>query len=286
MFRLITILFVFLSIVSMSLASTVKGKQATVLSIKNEPSTSIMVRKNSDKWNDFTAVGTIATAPQICNVFSHPFFSAPKENYDILDAMNGYFIWDGIEASTLWIEKQFKEVNAKLYGLGLDENTLIIADKNLTTCLKQIKMDRPNFIPFIKERFLPYLKEKCLVQNFSVKKKVDNKGKITEERIPLKKISCIDFNYNSRDYSYWNSTTFAFMLFWKEAYTVLSTIFDTGYETMNACFLERKKRLEQERLEKERLAEERKKAECQRKSGSWNLKSILEKLRGSNDCSK
>ena len=155
-------------------------------------------------------------------------FTTPKENYDILDAMNGYFIWDGIEASTLWIEKQFKEVNAKLYGLGLDENTLIIADKNLTTCLKQIKMDRPNFIPFITERFLPYLKEKCLVQNFSVKKKVDNKGKITEERIPLKKISCIDFNYNARDYSYWNSTTFALMLVWKEAHPVLSTIFDSG----------------------------------------------------------
>ena len=100
MFGFITILFVFLNIGSMSLASTVKGKQATVLSIKNEPSTSIMARKNNDKWNDFTAVGTIATAQQICNVFSHPFFSAPKENYDILDAMNGYFVWDGIEAST------------------------------------------------------------------------------------------------------------------------------------------------------------------------------------------
>ena len=76
------------------------------------------------------------------------------------------------------------------------------------------------------------------------------------------------------------------MLVWKEAHPVLSTIIDTGYEIMNARFLERKKRLEQERLEKERLAEERKKAECQRKSDSWNLRSILEKLRGSNDCSK
>ncbi len=48
-------------------------------------------------------------------------------------------------------------------------------------------MDRPNFIPFITERFLPYLEEKCLVQNFSIKKKVNNKGKITEERMPSKK---------------------------------------------------------------------------------------------------
>ena len=63
----------------MSLANTVKGKQATVLSIKNEPSTSIMVQKNSDKWYDFTAVGTIATAPQICNVFSHPFLVRQRE---------------------------------------------------------------------------------------------------------------------------------------------------------------------------------------------------------------
>ena len=67
--------------------------------------------------------------------------------------MNGYFIWDGIEASTLWIEKQFKEVNAKLYGLGLDENTLIIADINLTSCFKQIKMDRPNFISLLRKDF-------------------------------------------------------------------------------------------------------------------------------------
>ncbi len=92
--------------------------------------------KKGDKWYEFTALGTIATAPQNCNFFSHPFFSEPEENYDILDAMNRYFIWDGIEASNLWIENQFKEVSTKLYELSLHENTLIIADKNLTACLK------------------------------------------------------------------------------------------------------------------------------------------------------
>ena len=55
---------------------------------------------------------------------------------------------------------------------------------------------------------------------------------------------------------------------------------------MNARLLEREKRLEQERLEQERLAEERKKPESQTKSGSWNLKNICDKLRGSNEGSK
>ena len=188
--------------------------------------TALMVKKNNNNWDDYEAVGTIATASQICEVFSHPFFEIPAKNYRMLDTVNGQFRWEGIEASTLWIKKKFKDANAYSRSLSLEKNTLAIADQNFTACLKQIKIKNPKLFNFIKYRFLHYLKDDyCLEQRFRIKKQVDDNGNITEERIPLKKKSCINFNYNSWDYSYWNSTTFVLMLVWKEAHPVLSTIF-------------------------------------------------------------
>ena len=200
----------------------------------NENSTmALMVRKNSDNWDDFVKVGTIATS-QICKIFNHSFFKSPTKNYDLLDTINGHFRWDGIEASTLWINKKFKDANAKKSrGLSIDEKSLKVADQNFTACLKQIKMKKPKLYNFIKYSFLHYFKnDTCLEQRFKINKKVDDNGNITEERIPLKKKSCINFNYNSRDYSYWNSTTFVLMLIWKEAHPVLSTIFENGNKVM------------------------------------------------------
>ena len=117
------------------------------LAIKN-PSTSLMFRKNSDNWSnlEFVKVGTIATAPQICKVFSHPFFKGAAKNYRLLDTTNGQFRWDGIEASTLWIKKKLKNANAYSRELSLDENTLKIADKNFTACLKKSKQKIQSYL--------------------------------------------------------------------------------------------------------------------------------------------
>ncbi len=241
-----------------TVAPTVKKPTRTPV-IKNS-TTTLMFRKNSDNWSnlEFVKVGTIATAAQICKVFSHPFFKGPK-NYRLLDTTNGQFRWDGIEASTLWIKKKLKDANAKTRGLGLDENTLKIADKNFTACLKKIKIKNPKLFNFIKYRFLHYFKDNCLEARFKLKKKVDDNGNITEERIPLKKSSCINFNYNSRDYSYWNSTTFVLMLVWKEAHPVLSTIFDKGNKVLNARLIKQNKLIEQKRLAEEKSKGERQK---------------------------
>ena len=166
-------------------APTVK-KQTRTPAIKN-PETSLMFRKNSDNWSnlEFVKVGTIATAAQICKVFSHPFFKGPK-NYRLLDTTNGQFRWDGIEASTLWIKKKLKDANAKSRGLAMDENTLKISDINFTACLKKIKTKNPKLFSFIKYSFLHYFKDNCLEERFKIEKKVDDNGNITEERIPLK----------------------------------------------------------------------------------------------------
>ena len=167
--------------------------------------------------------------------------------------MNGQFRWEGIEASTLWIKKKFKDANAYSRSLSLDKNTLAIADQNFTACLKQIKIKNPKLFNFIKYRFLHYLKDDyCLEQRFRIKKQVDDNGNITEERIPLKKKSCINFNYNSYDYSYWNSTTFVLMLVWKEAHPVLSTIFENGNKVINARLIKRDKLIKQKRLAEEK----------------------------------
>ena len=246
-------------------------KPSTVPIVQNS-SKALMVRKNSDNWDDFVKVGTIATTSQICEVFSHPFFKGPLKNHELLDTMNGHFRWDGIEASTLWINKKFKDANAKKSrGLSINKNTLTVADQNFSACLKQIKMKKPKLYNFIKYSFLHYLKnDTCLEQRFKIKKKVDYNGNITEERIPLKKKSCIHFNYNSGDYSYWNSTTFVLMLVWKEAHPVLSKIFENGNKVMNVRLIKRNKLIEQKRL-----AEEKNKGERQKQKELGNTRKQL-----------
>ncbi len=270
-------LIVFIIIALVSTISIAKDNRSTVpnlqnpsiAQIKQNSTTGLMVRKNSDNWDDFVRVGTIATKSQICEVFSHPFFKGPLKNHELLDTMNGHFRWDGIEASTLWINKKFKDANAKKSrGLSINKNTLTIADRNFSDCLKQIKIKNLKLFNFIKYSFLHYLKDDyCLEQRFKIKKKVDDNGNITEERIPLKKKSCIHFNYNSGDYSYWNSTTFVLMLVWKEAHPVLSKIFENGNEVMNVRLIKRNKLIEQKRL-----AEEKNKGELQKQKKLDNTK--------------
>ena len=267
--------FIFFTIITLvSTTSTARDNRFTTPTLQNpsiaqtdqNSTTALMVKENNNNWDDFVKVGTIATPSQICGVFSHPFFKVPVKNYQMLDTINGQFRWDGIEASTLWIKKKFKDANAKSRGLALGKNTLTIADQNFTACLKQIKIKNPKLFNFIKHSFLHYLKDDyCLEQNFRIKKQVDDNGNITEERIPLKKKSCIDFNYNSRDFSYWNSTTFVLMLIWKEAHPVLSTIFENGNKVINVRIVRRNKLIEQKRL-----AEEKKKIETQKQKQIYN----------------
>ena len=164
------------------------------------------------------------------------------------------------------LKKKFKDANAYSRSLSLDKNTHAIADQNFTTCLKHIKIKNPKLFNFIKYSFLHYLKDDyCLEQRFRIKKQVDDNGNITEERIPLKKKSCINFNYNSYDYSYWNSTTFVLMLVWKEAHPVLSTIFENGNKVINTRLIKRDKLIKQKRL-----AEEKKKSEIQKNKEIYN----------------
>ena len=235
-----------------TMAPTVKKPIRTPI-IKN-PKNFLMFRKNSNNWSnlEFVKVGTIATAPQICKIFNHSFFKSPINNYRLLDTTNGQFRWNGIEASTLWIKKKLKNANAYSRELSLNENTLKIADENFTACLKKIKTKNPKLFNFIKYHFLHYFKDNCLEARFKINKSVDDNGNITEERIPLKKSSCINFDYNSRDYSYWNSTTFVLMLVWNEAHPVL-TIFDKGNKVLDARLLKHNQLIEQKRIAEEKM---------------------------------
>ena len=109
--------FIFFTIIALaSTISIARDNRSTAPTLQNpsmaqtdqNSTTSLMVKKNNYNWNDFVNVGTIATASQICEVFSHPFFEIPAKNYRMLDTINGQFRWDGIEASTLWIKKNLK----------------------------------------------------------------------------------------------------------------------------------------------------------------------------------
>ena len=86
-FNLQFIVFIIIALVStMSIAKENRSiapnlqKPSTVPIVQNS-SIALMVRKNSDNWDDFVKVGTIATTSQICEVFSHPFFKGPLKNH-------------------------------------------------------------------------------------------------------------------------------------------------------------------------------------------------------------
>ena len=234
------------------------------------PSGPLMVNKNESNWKDYAKVGTIATAPEICKIFTHPFFRHKVKDYDELKSISSSFVWDGIEASSLWVYKKFNEtgVITNRGSLFFDERTSYITDGNLTACLKFINEENPNMYKVIKYKLLTYLKDECLEQKFRVKKSVDDSGNISEERIPLKKVSCIDFRYNSARFSNWNSTTFALMLVWKEAHPILNKIFDKGQSILNARLIERDKKNKNRELADAKIKAQREKAFKNRKK-SW-----------------
>ena len=77
MFRLhilICLLIIEVSVLPRGMAEESKVSETSAIQI---PTTALMVRKNNDNWEDFTSVGTIATALQICEVFNHSFFKGP-----------------------------------------------------------------------------------------------------------------------------------------------------------------------------------------------------------------
>ncbi len=92
-------LIIFIIIALVSTISIAKDNRSEVPNLQNPPiaqikqnsTTALMVRKNSDNWDDFVKVGTIATTSQICEVFSHPFFKSPLKGHELLDTMNGHF---------------------------------------------------------------------------------------------------------------------------------------------------------------------------------------------------
>ena len=82
-FNLQFIVFIIIALVStMSIAKENRSiapnlQKPSKVPIVQNSSKALMFRKNSDNWDDFVKVGTIATTSQICEVFSHPFLRVP-----------------------------------------------------------------------------------------------------------------------------------------------------------------------------------------------------------------
>ena len=165
------------------------------------PTGPLMVSKGDMNWYEHVPVGNIATAPEICEVFQHPFFKSRIQDFDLLDSINSEWRWDGIEASNLWIKMKFQKAGINVRRLGIDEDSAAIADYNLTGCFNAINQQTPELFRLIRRNLLHYISGECLEQKYRVEKSVDNAGNISEKKIPLKKMSCLNFNYNSGRYS-------------------------------------------------------------------------------------
>jgi len=205
-------------------------------------------------------VGTIASSEQICDLFSHPIFNQPPADYEELDAINLDFSWDGIEAAPLWVAKKFSEAGVAPSRLSLDQDSGLIANRNLSSCLETLDRERADVYNNLRTFFLQYLLDACYEQEYDVEKTVDDDGTIVENRTLREGKACIDFDYNSGNYGNWNSTTLALMLIWREAHPILQRVLDQGHQVL----VSRVQRRDQERntdrlaqLERQQAAQER-----------------------------
>lgn len=263
------------SIISCTIAILIGVTAQTSFAADDWPTGPLMAN-GGNAATGYVPIGQIANAYEICGIFSHPFFTEPGSalDFDELNSVSSNFQWEGIEASYLWVQRKLYEAGVDPrglgYGINLDEQTAAIADYNITACLKYLKDELPEFYGLLKSRFLHYLKDECLEQQFRIAKSVDDNGNIVEQRIPLEKVSCIDFSYNGRRYSDWNSTTFSLMLVWKEAHPVLAKVFDSGRAEMQVRLAQRDERVAQERIEQAEAE-----AEQQQREDAFNKRKQL-----------
>ena len=193
----------------------------------------------------YVQLGMLATANEICAVFSHPFFDFSSDEYRALDTMNSDFDWEGINAASIWIGQRFQEKGIQLRRFSLMENIHRAANNNLAECLAKKETVSSGFYKKLTRHFLGnlgYRGVKCIEQQFRIEQFVDNTGKIIERRVPLDSQSCIDFHYNSGSLSGWNTSTFTLMLIWKEAHPVLKGILDKGERVLVARLAETERR--------------------------------------------
>jgi hypothetical protein len=217
---------------------------------------SLLVPLSDSDFSRFRPIGAVATAQEICSLLSHPIFRRPMAEYRLLDAVNSDLRWSGIEAAPLWMERQFEAAGISLRRLNLEPNVQQVANQNLSACLAGLGSESPERIEILKTHFLQYLDTSCFKLAYEVRKTVDSRGQLIEQRLPIESKPCLDFNYNSGFYGNWNSTTFALMLVWREAHPVLVRVLDQGQAILQARAEESGRKQAEER----RLAEERRRS--------------------------
>ena len=196
---------------------------------------------NSYANTGYVKLGMLATADDICQVFSHSFFNFSSDEYRALDTKSSDFDWEGINAASKWIYQKFKENGIQLRRFSLMENIHNAANANLSRCLAEKEKISPGFYKKLTNHFLGnlgYLGVQCIEPQFRIEEFIGDNGKIIKQKIPVESQSCIDFDYNSGVLNDWNSSTFTLMLIWKEAHPVLKSIFDKGENIMVARLAE------------------------------------------------
>ena len=206
------------------------------------PVKQLLVQRSGFDWNTFLSVGSTASADEICSVLSHPLLRRPLPAFRSFNSINFDLRWEGIEAAPLWIEKRFEQAGVAPQRLSLHPDTLRSAEQQLSACLSRKEREQPDLYAVLKGHFLHYLGPDCHKPVYESRKTVDNNGNLSETRIAVGKPSCIDFNYNSGDYSSWNSTSFALMLIWKEAHPVLNTLFNRGDAVLQSLLEEQQRK--------------------------------------------
>lgn len=229
---------------------------ATGFAQSPRPAAPLLVQESGWKFDSFKPVGKLANPDEICAVFDHPIFNRDENELSHLDSINSDLDWDGIELAPLWIEEQFKTAGISIDRLFLRQDTLTLANQNLSLCIRARSVENYKFYNLLAKYFLHYLDEKCYENDYRIERSIDDAGNLIEKKVVTSNERCIDFDYNSGRYTYWNSTTLALMLVWAEAHPVLLKIFDRGENVLVARLAEAKARQEEQaRAEQNRQRE-------------------------------
>ena len=215
--------------------------QRAEIELAKTTTTEFWSHTNSYANTGYVKLGMLATAEDICQIFSHSFFNSSSDEYRVLDTISSDFDWEGINVASKWIYQKFKENGIQLRRFSLMENIHNAANANLSRCLAEKEKISPGFYKKLTNHFLGnlgYLGVQCIEPQFRIEEFVSDNGKIIKQKIPVESQSCIDFDYNSGVLNGWNSSTFTLMLIWKEAHPVLISIFDKGENIMVARLAE------------------------------------------------
>lgn len=194
-------------------------------------------------------LGTLASSEEMCAIFEHPIFDESFWRHERATKANGYMVFDGALPAGLWIYQKLEDKGLRLdAGWSLYDDTLEIADRRLSECLRQIYTEDEDLYLKIQWHYLEYLNyekrkdDLCFFPKTEKRTFINDDGTRVEKEVEVGQDMCLQrfglvppLSTRKIDPGFapiFPPATFSTMLIWKEAHEVLKRVLDDGQKEM------------------------------------------------------